>query len=143
MLGKQANSQFVLTRQHQKVTKDLAELNRELAAQMILLAAQTGDTEPLIKAISALQKADSYFSSETTPRETAEVRQALADTLYTLAKAKDDVNALEHAIDAYRSAITLASLIGDQDMRKKLKTNYGLARNLLGDRGTRHKTQAA
>lgn len=136
-------SKFMLKREHQKVTRDLAELNRELATKMILLASQTGDTKPLIKAVAALKKADNLFTSDTTPRETAEVRQALADTLYTLGKAKDDVKALEHSIEAYRSAITLASMLGDHDMRTRLKKNYGLARNLLGDRSSSRKSKAA
>ena len=132
-------SKFMLKREHQQVTRNLAELNRELATKMILLASQTGDTKPLIKAVDALQKADNYFSAESTPRETAEVRQALADTLYTLGKSKNDVKALQRAVEAYRSAITLASMLGDHDMRARLKKNYGLARNLLGDKGQKSK----
>ncbi len=143
MSQKSPKSKFTLKREHQKVTRNLAELNRELATKMILLASQTGDTEPLIKAVAALKKADDLFSSDSTPRETAEVRQALADTLYTLGKAKDDVKALEHSVEAYRSAITLASMLGDHDMRTRLKKNYGLAKNLLGDRGHSGKSQAA
>lgn len=135
MKKENSKSKFLLKREHQKVTRNLAELNRELATKMILLASQTGDTKPLIKAVDALKRADSYFSSDSTPRETAEVRQALADTLYTLGKANEDVKALERAIEAYRSAITLASMLGDHDMRARLKKNYGLARNLLGDKG--------
>jgi len=140
---KDTKSKFSLKREHQKVSRELAVLNRELATKMILLASQTGDTKPLISAVNALKKADQLFSAESTPRETAEVRQALADTLYTLGKAKDDVAALEHAIEAYRGAITLASMLGDNDMRSRLKKNYGLARNLLGNRSSSGKSRAA
>ena len=143
MSRKDAKTKFSLKREHQQVSRELAVLNRELATKMILLASQTGETKPLIDAVEALKKADQLFSAESTPRETAEVRQALADTLYTLGKAKDDVAALENAIDAYRSAITLASLLGDNDMRTRLKKNYGLARNLLGNRGSSGSSQAA
>jgi len=120
-----------LTREFRKTTRQLAVLNRDLASKMILLASQTGDTSPLIQAVDALQKADEYFSTENTPRETAEIRQALAETLYTLGKAQNDRDALEKSIDAYRSAITLASLIGDDKMRLTLKKNYKRAAKLL------------
>lgn len=120
-----------LKRDYKKTSKDLAILNRELAAQMILLASQTGDVDPLVHAVSALRAADELYSKDASPRENAEVRQALADTLLTLGRAKNDIAALEHAITAYRDAITIASLLGDQKLRKALKRNYGTTRNLL------------
>ena len=118
---------FDLRREFQKTTRQLADLNRDLAAKMIILASQTGDTAPLIQAVDALQKADDLFSADSTPREVAEIRQALAETLFTLGKTQDDRDAIERSIDAYRSAITLASLIGDEKMRLSLKRNYAKA----------------
>lgn len=123
-----------LSREFRKSTRQLAELNRDLAAKMILLASQTGDTTPLIDAVDALQKAEELFSTDTPPREVAEIRQALAETLYTLGKAQDDRDALERAIEAYRSAITLASLLGDDKMRQTLKSNYARAKKLLAEK---------
>lgn len=120
-----------LKREHRKSTRQLAVLNRDLAAKMILLASQTGDTSPLIQAVDALQKADELFSTESTPRELVEIRQALAETLHMLGKTQDDVEALEKSIESYRSAITLASLLGDDKMRNDLKKNYAKARDLL------------
>jgi hypothetical protein len=124
-------SKISLKRDYKKTTRELATLNRELAAQMILLASQTGDSAPLVHAVSALRAADELYSRDATPRENAEVRQALADTLLTLGRANSDSVALEHAVTAYRDAITIASLLGDQKLRKALKRNYGSARNLL------------
>lgn len=129
-----AKSKFTLKREHKKNTKELAKLNRELASQMILLASQTGDTQPLKQAVEALTAVEELYMVGSTPREKAEVRQTLADTLLTLGRANDDVEALEHAIIAYRDAITLASMLGDQKMRRALKRNYGLTKNLLGER---------
>jgi len=62
---------FDLKREYRKTTRQLADLNRDLAAKMILLASETGDTSPLIQAVDALQRADDLFSNEDTPRETA------------------------------------------------------------------------
>jgi len=128
-----ARDKLDLKRDLKQTNNALALLNRELAGQMVLLASQTGDTEPLIQAVAALRSAEKLYSIENTPRENAEVQQALADTLLTLGRANHDIHALEHAIEAYRGAITLASLLGDDAMRRDLKKNYGLARSLLGD----------
>lgn len=128
-----------LKRSLKKTNNELAKLNRELAGQMVLLASQTGDTLPLIQAVTALRNAQELYSIDNTPRENAEVQQALADTLLKLGRANHDIEALSHAVEAYRGAITIASLIGDEPMRKELKKNYGLARALLGDR---EKTQS-
>ena len=124
-----------LKRDLKAVTNELAQLNRELANQTILLASQTGNTEPLIEAVEALRTARELYSVENAPRENAEVQQALADTLLTLAREKDDVKALMASIDAYRGAITLASMLGDEQMCQNLRKNYARARNLLGNRG--------
>jgi len=123
-----------LKRKLKKTNNQLAKLNRELAGQMVLLASQTGDTAPLNQAVRALRSAQELYSIEHSPRENAEVHQSLADTLLKLGRANHDVKALEHAVEAYRGAITIASLIGDEPMRKDLKKNYGLARSILGDR---------
>lgn len=128
-----------LKRSLKKTNNKLARLNRELAGQMVLLASQTGDTQPLIQAVTALRNAQELYSIDNTPRENAEVQQSLADTLLKLGRANHDTEALSHAVEAYRGAITIASLIGDEAMRKELKKNYGLARALLGDRA---KTQS-
>ena len=123
-----------LKRDLKQTNNKLAKLNLELAGQMVLLASQTGDTAPLIQAVKTLRNAQELYSIDNSPRENAEVQQALADTLLKLGRANHDIEALSHAVEAYRGAITIASLLGDEPMRKTLKKNYGLARALLGDR---------
>ena len=127
-------NKLALKRDLKKTNNALAQLNRELASQMVLLASQTGDTGPLIQAVSALRSAERLYSIDSTPRENAEVQQALADTLLTIGRTNHDTEALQHAVEAYRGAITIASLIGDDAMRRDLKKNYGTAKALLGDR---------
>lgn len=123
-----------LKRSLKKTNNQLAKLNRELAGQMVMLASQTGDTAPLIQAVKSLRSAQELYSIDNSPRENAEVQQALGDTLLNLGRANHDTEALSHAVEAYRGAITIASLLGDETMRQELKKNYGLARALLGDR---------
>lgn len=116
------------------VTRELAGLNRDLAAQLTLLASQTGDPEPLIGAVSALRKVQDYVAQDENPRENAEVHVALADTLFQLGRAKGDVESLNASIASYRSAITLTSLLGEDDWRHEIRTRYKLALAALADR---------
>lgn len=128
---------FTLKRNLNSVTKQLAVLNVELAEQMILLASQTQDSAPLIGAVKALREAQEIYSSKSMPRKNAEVQKALGDTLLNLGRANDDVDALESAVVAYRSAVTLASMLGDENMRRDVKRNYALCVRLLDNHSGR------
>jgi len=75
---------------------------------MIFLAEQTGEIRPLIKALNALHSARRSFTIESTPRENAEIQQLMGDTLLKIGRKTDDVRCLEHAIKAYRGAITFS-----------------------------------
>ena len=117
------------------VSRELAVLNRELASQMVMLASQTGDARPLIGAVEALRKVEGYYSTAGDPRAKLETQEALADTLLALGRSNTDADALHHALLAYRSAITLASLLGDDTARRRLRANYAAAQASSGDRG--------
>ena len=125
------NKKFGLKKDLNSVTTQLAGLNVELAEQMILLASQTGDTAPLIGAVSALRKAQDVYTAESVPAKNAQVQKALGDTLLTLGRESSDIDALDSSVEAYRSAITLASMLGDEPMRRDAKKNYAVARRLL------------
>lgn len=131
-LGILKNHRKSLEIQLKETNAQLGKLNRELADKMVLLASQTGDTEPLIDAVAALRKAKTYYNAETAPQETIDIQETLADTLLFLSQQSYDKPSLESAVDAYRSAITLASLLGDEDRRQTLKSNYKQACALLG-----------
>ncbi len=123
--------QLDLKREYKIATQELANLNRELASKMILLASQTGDPLPLKQAVKALETANELYSQDNISIEAAQVRKILADTLLTLGRTQNDIDTLQHAITAYRSAITLSSLLGDDDMRLHLRNNYKSAKALL------------
>jgi hypothetical protein len=129
-------NKLAMKRRLKNVTQDLAELNLELASQMVLLASQTGDTDPLIQAVKALRQAEDIYTLQSMPQGNLEVQQALGDTLLTLGRAQNDIKALMSAADAYRAAITLASMVGDHKLRRALKRNLGhadaLRQNLQG-----------
>lgn len=123
---------FDLRRNHREATVDLARLNREMAIQMIMLASETGEKKPLIDAVISLRRAEQLFEQETTPIENAEIHKKLGDVLLGIGKNEDDMEALDYAILAYRSAITLASLLGAEDLREDARQNYSLAKSYRG-----------
>ena len=112
----------------------LGKLNWELAVELTRLAEATNDPAPLMQAVSALRSAVRYYSFEDAPREHAVIQQGIADTLLTLGRQTGDREALKSARDAYRGAITLASLLSDDTLREDLRVNYKLCQTLLGDR---------
>ena len=117
-----------------KTDAQLGQLNWELAVQLTRLAEQTNDPAPLMQAVEALRSAVRHYSFEDAPREHAVIQQSIADTLLTLGRQTGDRDALSSARDAYRGAITLASLLSDDELREDLRVNYKLCQTLLGNR---------
>lgn len=129
-----ARNKLDLKRDLRNVSHELVGLNRQLASKMIVLASQTGDTEPLFQAVEALKAGQEIYPADGAPRENAKIYQSLADALLRLGRANGDIVAIETSISVYRSAISLASMLGDEKMRKALKHNYLTARNILSKR---------
>ena len=117
-----------------RTEEQLAEAHWELAAELSTLADATNDPAPLIQAVEALRTATRFYTFDTAPREHALIQQSIADTLLTLGRRTGDREALTTARDAYRGAITLASLLSDESLREDLRVNYKLTLTLLGDR---------
>ena len=112
----------------------LALMNAQLAAEMVKLAGQTDDLAPLKQAEEALSSARTYYTFETTPVEICMVQTALGDMLLKLGKNKSDKTAIARARVAFRAAITLASLHGDDTQRADLRDKIKLAESLMGHR---------
>jgi hypothetical protein len=110
----------------------LALMQAQLAAQMVKLAGQTDDLAPLKEAEEALYSARNYYTFETTPVEIGLVQVALGDMLLKLGREKSDKTAIARAKTAYRAAITLASLHGDDQQRKALRRKVKTVESLLG-----------
>ena len=101
---------------------------------MVKLAGQTDDLAPLKQAEEALSAARNYYTFETTPREVGMVQTALGDMLLKLGRAQSDKSALSRARDAYRAAITLASMHGDDSQRDSLRAKIKQAESFMGRR---------
>ncbi len=112
----------------------LALMNVQLAAKMVKLAGQSNDLAPLKQAEDALSAARNYYTFENTPVEVGMVQSALGDMLMKLGKAQSDKRAIVRAKTAYRAAITLASLHGDDTQRKALRRKVNMIESLLGQR---------
>jgi len=112
----------------------LALLNAQMAAQMVKLAGQTDDLAPLLQAEEALSSARNYYSFENTPVEICMVQSALGDMLLKLGRVNSDKAAISRARDAFRAAMTLASLHGDDARRNDLREKVRIAESLMGKR---------
>ena len=110
----------------------LALLNAELAAQMVKLAGQTEDLGPLAQAEEALSATRRYYEYENTPIEICLVQSALGDMFMRLGKSKNEKSAFHNAHKAYRTAMTLASMQGDENMRIELRDKLKIVDSLLG-----------
>ncbi len=124
---------IAIGRKHEQTRQELAELNREMALKLISLANKTGDIEALIEAVQALRSAQDYYSPETTPVENARILKKLGDILFKVGKEEHHERGLKHAVLAYRGAITLASLLGEHELRSEAKRNYVLALEYTGE----------
>ena len=112
----------------------LALMNAQLAAEMVQLAGQTHDLAPLKQAEEAISSARNYYTFETTPVEIGLVQVALGDMLMKLGRAQSNKPAIARAKTAYRAAITLASLHGNDSLREDLRDKVTTANSLLGQR---------
>jgi len=110
----------------------LALLNAELAAKMVKLAGQTSDLGPLAQAEEALSATRRYYEYENTPVEICLVQSALGDMFVRLGKAKNERTAFQRAHKAYRTAMTLASMQGNETMRLELRDKLKIADSLMG-----------
>lgn len=126
------NREFELKRELKTVTSELTTLNYELAVRLLTLSIETEDVAPLYEAVDALSKTQGLYSVETMSHDYVDVHKQVADGLLAFGRESDDPVTLEYAIKAYRSAITLASLLSDDRLRKTAKRNYALASELLG-----------
>ncbi len=122
--------------QHQLKQTDmkLALMNAEMAAQLVRLAGQSNELAPLQEAEEAILSARQYYTYETTPIEICMVQGALGDMLLKLGREKSDQGAIARARQAYRAAITLASMHGDEKFRNDLRLKMKVAETLLGQR---------
>lgn len=114
--------------------RELGQLNWDLARELVTLAEESQDPAPLIQAVEALRSATRYYSFEYAPREHALIQKAIADTLLKFGQTTGDRDALTTARDAYRGAITLASLLSDEELRDSLRISYKATLDLLGYR---------
>jgi hypothetical protein len=110
----------------------LALTKAELAAQLIKLAGQTSDEVPLVAADDALSVARDLFGFEGAPVEICLVQIALGDMYLKLGREASDKSMLTQAKAAYRTAITMASVQGDDDLRAELRMKVKLINSHLG-----------
>ncbi len=130
------SDQLSIRRARKNVCEDLSRLNREMALKLLSLAGKTGEIEPLIEAVRALRSSEEYYSQDNAKIELAHIQRKLGDVLLSVGKKEANQQALNAAIEAYRGAITIASLLGDNKLRISLRKNYNQALEFAGKSGT-------
>ena len=120
---------FFLKRKHKDTTVEIAQLNREMALRMIVLAGETGDVDPLIDAVKAMRATEELYNQDSAPIENAQIQKKLGDILLKVGRNEHNKRALEASISAYRGAITIASLLGAESLRREARQSYANALN--------------
>lgn len=128
-------NKFFLRQQQKQNSDQLEKLNREMALKLIMLASETGDIEPLIEAVIALRSTEELYNLNSAPIDNAKIQKKLGDVLFSVGKNEVNMRALEHAIIAYRGAITIASLVGAEGLRAEVREKYQLALKYTGQDG--------
>ena len=126
------SDQLRLRRASKNVCADISRLNREMALKLLSLAGQTGEIEPLIEAVKALRSSEEYYSHDNANIELVHIQKKLGDVLLSVGKSESNLTALNASIEAYKGAITIASILGADKLRAELRKSYNLAMNYAG-----------
>jgi len=118
--------------QIEKTDERMALTKVETAAKMIKSAEQNSDAAPLNEASQALKIARDFFGLENTPIEICMVQVALGDMFFKLGREESNKAIIAQAKTAYRTAITMASVQGDEALRMDLRAKVKLVESLLG-----------
>ena len=130
--GQKSGQRFALNRKHKEATVELSKLHREKALRSIALANETGEITPLIDAVKALQSSGELYFQDTVQIDNARIQKKLGDVLLNVGKDESNIDAIEAAIIAYKGAITIASMLGAENLRHDARKGYALAMNYAG-----------
>ncbi|MEP1230006.1 MAG: hypothetical protein ABJG88_04970 [Litorimonas sp.] len=126
---------------HEKLSKDLKatymEINQakfDLVREYVSLAEKENQAEHLDAALGVLSAMNKSFSMESAMAEHVELQSSVAEMYMRLGRTANNRLTLEKAKHAYRAAITLASVTGDEALREELRQNYRITLSLLGDK---------
>ena len=123
-----------LSEQLQATHVEITQVKFDLVREYITLARQENDAVHLDEALHVLSTMNKYFSLESTVLEHVELQSAVAEAFLRIARKTENRLTLEKAKHAYRAAITLASITGDDRLREELRQNYRITLSLLGDK---------
>jgi len=123
-----------LSEQLQATHVEITQVKFDLVREYITLARQENDAVHLDEALHVLSTMNKYFSLESTVLEHVELQSAVAEAFLRIGRKTENRLTLEKAKHAYRAAITLASITGDDRLREELRQNYRITLSLLGDK---------
>jgi len=123
-----------LSGQLQVTNVELSQTKFALTREFISLARHQNDAVHLDDALTVLASMNKTHSMENAMYEHVDLQSEVAELFLSIGRQKNSRTLLEKAKKAYRTAITLASLTGDDAMRETLRQNYRITLSLLGDK---------
>ena len=125
---------FDLSAELRSTNSEIAQAKFELVRGYISLARQENNAAHLDDALGVLSDMNKTHSIESAMRVHVELQSEVAETFLRIGREKSNRLTLEKAKHAYRAAITLASITGDDRLRENLRQNYRMTLSLLGDK---------
>ena len=133
---KQSKSQVKanLSAQLQETNDDLVQVKTDLVRQYITLATHEVDAAHLNAALDVLSAINKSHSLDSIALAHVELQSEVALAFLYIGRKTNNKLTLEKAKHAFRAAITLASITGNDKLREELRQNYRLTLSLLGDK---------
>lgn len=123
-----------LAEQLHDTTSEIVRTKFELVREYVSLADMETSASHLDAALDVLSSLNATTLMENALSEYVEVQSHVAAGFLRIGRKTKNRLTLEKAKHAYRGAITLASVLGDDDMRQALRQNYRTTLSLLGDK---------
>lgn len=129
-----AKAKANLTSKLKETNNTIVQVKLDLVRQYIALARQEVDASHLNAALDALSAINTSHSMDSIALAHVELQSDVAQAFLFIGRKKNNRLTLEKAKHAFRAAITLASIIGNDPLREELRQNYRMTLSLLGDK---------
>ncbi len=113
---------------------EITQVKFDLIREFISLARQENEAVHLDDALAVLSAMTQSLSMESTVHDHVILQSEIAATFLRIGRKTNDQKILVKAKHAHRSAITLASISGNDALREELRKNYRFTLSLLGDK---------
>ena len=129
-----ARKRKALTKQLNNTNQELSQAKYDLIEEYVSLARQEMNLAPLNTALEVLASINVNPALGHSAHTHVSLQSEVAKTFMQIGRKTNNRLALEKSKHAYRAAITLSSVIGDEALREDLRENYRIVLSILGDK---------